>query len=67
MRGHSLMRSAAAAAKLVLGPDPARTIDAALAPFDDQACNVHLVVFFLDLVLLTLFPELGVGGGDASL
>jgi hypothetical protein len=53
---------AASAAKLVLGPNPSRTIDAALSPFDDQACNIHLVLVFLDLVLLALFPELGVGG-----
>ena len=46
-----------------MGPTPeARmaTIDAALAPLDDAACNAHLAVFVLDLVLLTVFPELGV-------
>lgn len=48
---------------LLLGPTPAarmRTIDAALDPFSSQACNAHLVLFILDLVLLTVFPELGV-------
>ncbi|KAH9855444.1 PXA domain-containing protein [Lenzites betulinus] len=48
---------------LLLGPTPesrAATVDAALAPLDSQACNAHLVVFILDLVLLTVFPEMGV-------
>ncbi|KAI9057167.1 hypothetical protein FKP32DRAFT_1681901 [Trametes sanguinea] len=47
----------------LLGPTPAAraaTIDAALAPLDSQACNAHLAVFILDLVLLTVFPEMGV-------
>nr|VWP00602.1 MARTX [Ganoderma boninense] len=47
----------------LLGPTPpARlaTVDAALSPLDNAACNAHLAVFILDLVLLTVFPELGV-------
>ncbi|TFK87940.1 hypothetical protein K466DRAFT_489949 [Polyporus arcularius HHB13444] len=47
----------------LLGPTPAAraaTIDAALAPLDNAACNAHLAVFILDLVLLTVFPEMGV-------
>ncbi|EJF66526.1 hypothetical protein DICSQDRAFT_94993 [Dichomitus squalens LYAD-421 SS1] len=47
----------------LLGPTPAArlaTVDAALAPLDDAACNAHLAVFILDLILLTVFPELGV-------
>ena len=47
----------------LLGPTPAArlaTIDAALAPLDDAACNAHLAIFILDLILLTVFPELGV-------
>lgn len=47
----------------LLGPTPAArlaTVDAALAPLDNAACNAHLAVFILDLVLLTIFPELGV-------
>jgi hypothetical protein len=39
-----------------------RTIDEAIEPFADQACNVHMLVYFVDLILLTVFPELGVGG-----
>ncbi|KAI0724358.1 PXA domain-containing protein [Cerioporus squamosus] len=47
----------------LLGPTSsarAATIDAALAPLDNAACNAHLAVFILDLVLLTVFPEMGV-------
>ena len=47
----------------LLGPTPAArlaTINAALAPLDDAACNAHLAMFILDLFLLTVFPELGV-------
>jgi hypothetical protein len=47
------------AAGILLGPDPERTVQAALEPFADAACNAHLIVFILDLVLLALFPELG--------
>ncbi|KZT06373.1 uncharacterized protein LAESUDRAFT_812950 [Laetiporus sulphureus 93-53] len=45
-----------------LGPTPearAYTIDAMLDPLSSQACNAHLTLFILDLVLLTVFPELG--------
>ncbi|KAI0762793.1 PXA domain-containing protein [Fomes fomentarius] len=47
----------------LLGPTlaaRAATIDAALAPLDNAACNAHLAIFILDLVLLTVFPEMGV-------
>ena len=47
----------------LLGPTAAAraaTVDAALAPLDSAACNAHLAVFILDLVLLTIFPEMGV-------
>ncbi|KAI0662635.1 PXA domain-containing protein [Cubamyces menziesii] len=53
----------------LLGPTPAArtaTVDAALAPLDSQACNAHLVVFVLDLVLLTVFPEMGVSEADSG-
>ncbi|KAI0824155.1 PXA domain-containing protein [Trametes gibbosa] len=46
----------------LLGPTAearAATVDDAFAPLDSQACNAHLVVFVLDLVLLTVFPEMG--------
>ena len=47
----------------VLGATPAartQAIDAILDPLSSQECNAHLIVFILDLVLLTLFPEMGV-------
>ncbi|OBZ78901.1 PXA domain protein 1 [Grifola frondosa] len=56
----------------LLGPTPAArayTIDSALAPLSSQACNAHLALLLLDLVLLTLFPEMGaseVGGEGAA-
>ncbi|KAI0786012.1 PXA domain-containing protein [Abortiporus biennis] len=36
------------------------TISCMLDPFSSQACNAHLLVYILDLVVVTLFPELGV-------
>jgi hypothetical protein len=60
------MYQTAPAAKILLGPDPTRTVQETIDPFSDQACNMHLLVFILDLVLLTLFPELGIGGADAE-
>jgi len=44
---------------LLLGPEPSSTLAAALEPLSNAACNVHLVIFILDTVLLALFPELG--------
>ena len=35
-------------------------IDGILDPLSSQACNAHLILFVLDLVLVTVFPELGV-------
>ncbi|GLB36367.1 putative PXA domain containing protein [Lyophyllum shimeji] len=48
---------------LLLGPDPSKTLDAALAPLSSAPCNVHLVLFLLDLVVLELFPELALPPG----
>ncbi|VDC01904.1 unnamed protein product [Peniophora sp. CBMAI 1063] len=57
-----------AVAPLLLGPPEQRlaTADALLEPLSDSACNAHLFVLILDAVLLTLFPEMGVGGGESS-
>ncbi|KAH8100563.1 PXA domain-containing protein [Cristinia sonorae] len=47
----------------LLGPTPAAvsyTISSMLDPLSSQACNAHLFVFVLDLVLVTVFPEMGV-------
>lgn len=59
----ALLNDFPAAIAPLLGPTPAArsaTVDAAIAPLDNAACNAHLAVFVLDLVLLTIFPELGV-------
>ncbi|KAH0590474.1 hypothetical protein H2248_000623 [Termitomyces sp. 'cryptogamus'] len=49
---------------LLLGPDPSKTLDAALDPLSSTPCNVHLVLFLLDLVVLELFPELALSVGN---
>lgn len=46
-------------APILLGPDPSATLGAALDPLSDAQCNLRLVIFMLDRVLLALFPELG--------
>jgi len=33
---------------------------AALEPLSSPQCNAHFFVFLLDLILITIFPELGV-------
>ncbi|KAI0639208.1 PXA domain-containing protein [Trametes polyzona] len=61
--GRRLVQAVPGPLAMALGPTPAAraaTVDAALAPLDSQACNAHLMVFILDLVLLTVFPEMGV-------
>ena len=52
----------------VLGPTPparVQALDSILDPLSSQECNAHLIVFVLDLVLLTLFPEMGVAPPSA--
>lgn len=56
------------AAKVLFGPDPAtqqRTVKGILDPLNSSKCNVHLLVLLLDAILITLFPELGLGS-DAT-
>ncbi|KAG6861224.1 hypothetical protein C0995_002573 [Termitomyces sp. Mi166 len=43
---------------LLLGPDPSKTLEAALDPLSSAPCNVHLFLLLFDLVVLELFPEL---------
>ncbi|KAF8912878.1 PXA domain-containing protein [Gymnopilus junonius] len=43
---------------LILGDNPSYTLGAALDPISNEHCNLHLVVFLLDRILLALFPEL---------
>ncbi|KAL5534310.1 hypothetical protein ACEPAG_772 [Sanghuangporus baumii] len=49
---------------VALGPGSSKheSIAEALEPLSSNACNVHLVLFLLDLIVLTLFPEFGVEG-----
>jgi hypothetical protein len=47
----------------MLGPTPAiqqETIREILEPFSSPACNAHLVMLMFDVILLTLFPEMGI-------
>ncbi|CAL1696547.1 unnamed protein product [Somion occarium] len=49
--------------KPLLGPTPdarAHTVSTMLDPLSSQACNVHLLILILDLVLVTVFPEMSV-------
>jgi len=59
---------------LMLGPmtKDRQTIQASLAPLSSDACNAHLLLFLLDLIVVSLFPELAAkipseGGESASL
>jgi len=49
-------------ALVLFGPNKSaqvETIEAALQPLSSAECNSHLVLFILDNVILTAFPELG--------
>lgn len=37
-----------------------------LDPLSSPECNVHLLLFLLDAILLALFPELGVLSGTPN-
>jgi len=50
-------------APYILGPTPTirqETIRETLEPLSTPACNVHLVILIFDVILLTLFPEMGI-------
>ncbi|KDQ63855.1 hypothetical protein JAAARDRAFT_118968 [Jaapia argillacea MUCL 33604] len=50
---------------VLLGPTPvarSETIKTLLDPLSSAAANAHLFLFILDAIIITLFPELGVGG-----
>ncbi|KAF8640932.1 hypothetical protein AX17_000579 [Amanita inopinata Kibby_2008] len=49
-------------APVVLGPDPTATLDHAIEPLCDAACNVHLAILLVDKFLMGLFPELADAG-----
>ncbi|KAJ3535611.1 hypothetical protein NM688_g6955 [Phlebia brevispora] len=43
-----------------------QTMDEILEPLSSQECNTHLIVFTLDLLLVTIFPEMGVNEGGGA-
>ncbi|GJJ09430.1 hypothetical protein Clacol_003652 [Clathrus columnatus] len=48
---------------LVLGPDEEtrqQTIHDIIEPLSSRECNVHLLIFLLDAIIVGVFPELGV-------
>jgi hypothetical protein len=56
-------------APVLLGPSPERMLEEVINPLGDAACNMHLAVFIVDALLLSIFPEMGVegSGGNADL
>jgi hypothetical protein len=38
-----------------------RTVKGILDPLNSSKCNVHLLLFILDAILVTVFPELALG------
>ncbi|KAG1757932.1 PXA domain-containing protein [Suillus lakei] len=56
-------------APVLLGPSPERTVEEIVSPLNDAACNMHLAVFIMDALLLSIFPEMGVEGsvGNADM
>lgn len=60
---HVYFRTLLGILKPLLGPSVearAHTISSMLDPLSSQACNVHLFIMILDLVVVTVFPEMGV-------
>ena len=39
-------------------------LESVLDGVSDRRCNMHLVLFILDAIVLRVFPELGIGGVD---
>ncbi|KIM54229.1 hypothetical protein SCLCIDRAFT_99106, partial [Scleroderma citrinum Foug A] len=44
---------------IFLGPSPIASLEAVIDPLSDSACNAHLAILLFDVILLTVFPELG--------
>jgi len=56
--------------KVLLGPTTRgrkEVIESVLDGLGDQRCNTHLVLFAFDAVVLSVFPELGVGGNGEGM
>lgn len=52
---------------ILLGSSPVASLKAVIDPLSDNTCNIHLVVFLFDAVLLTVFPELGMQGSSSKM
>lgn len=44
---------------VLLGEAAVNTVDEVVDALSDGACNVHLAVFLVDAILLSMFPEMG--------
>jgi len=53
-----LDRVPALLAVVLLGPKTRETMEDALAPLSSTVCNAHLLLLLLDLMIVSLFPEL---------
>ncbi|KAG0697782.1 PXA domain-containing protein [Suillus ampliporus] len=53
-------------APVLLGPSPERTLEEIIDPLTDATCNMHLAVFIMDALLLSIFPEMGVEGSAGN-
>lgn len=54
---------------MIFGPTVAsrrRTVKAILDPLNSPACNTHLLILILDLILATVFPELVQGATQSA-
>jgi len=47
---------------VLLGRGREEALEGVLDGLGERGCNIHLVMFLLDAVVLRVFPELGVGG-----
>jgi hypothetical protein len=57
------------AGKLIYGPDldvQRRTVKDILDPLSSSKCNLHLLMFILDAILVTVFPELALNIPDSG-
>jgi hypothetical protein len=59
-----LISTLAPAAKIMFGPNldvQRRTVKGILDPLNSNKCNVHLLLFIFDAILVAVFPELALG------
>ncbi|PVG04749.1 hypothetical protein CPB86DRAFT_15627 [Serendipita vermifera] len=56
--------------KLIYGPNldvQRRTVKDILDPLSSSKCNLHLLMFILDAILVTVFPELAMNAPDSEM